>query len=143
MSKRSKFFDMTDIKTKDLIGEDAATTVDADINTLLNEVIELEKQPEKESYHPYPSLEAKQKAEANFAKAMRTDEEKHAETNSRKAYNIYLDLNTRVYMIDTFEYYGDKVLSFKSEVLSNSQAKAMYKAKEIFTHKIVLRKEGV
>lgn len=65
------------------------------------------------------------------------------DTYTRKAYNIWYSSQRKCYMIDVLEYNNGHILSFKSSVLSNSQALAMAKAKEIFSRKLIMKQEGV
>lgn len=61
----------------------------------------------------------------------------------RKAYNIYQDPTTRVYMMDIITYEGENVISFEHKKLTVSQPMAMFEIKKIFTDKLILKKGGV
>lgn len=61
----------------------------------------------------------------------------------RKAYNIWFDKSTKVYMQDVITYSDSDGISIETTKLTNSQAIAMKHAKEIFAKKLILRKEGI
>lgn len=63
--------------------------------------------------------------------------------DAKKAYNIWFDSVNRTYFMDVIEYENGEIINFRSERLTTSQAMALAKVKEIFTHKLIIRRGGV
>ena len=102
---------------------------DAEIDDLLAAVEDNNKELKEAFKEEAPSITEEVKKEVNKLPEL------------KKAYNIYQDPNTRMYILDTVEY-GDGKVTVTTKDLTINQAMALYEAKKIFTEKLILKRGG-